>query len=149
MKPEVDLVMQGLAFTLLTEVIPDLHAEYSLGDVAVIAASMLVAAQEYDRAADIRAAENAEMRALFAEAAGMVEDAGLRARLREASETRDGSLRVSSLNETNDRLKALLIELQAHAEQSRANWAPALEKRIWAHLVEAVGRRTLPLPILA
>jgi hypothetical protein len=148
MKPEVDLVMQGLAFTLLTEVIPDLHTEYSLGDAAVIAAAMLAAAQEYDRAADIRAAENAEMRALFAEAARMVEDTGLRARLTEASGTCDASLRVSSLNEANDRLKALLIELQAHVEESRAGWAPALEKRIWDHLVEAVGRRRLPLPVL-
>jgi hypothetical protein len=101
-----------------------------------------------DRAANIRAAENAEMRALFAEAVGMVEDARLRARLRKASETRNGSLRMNSLNETNHRLKALLIGLQAHAEGSRASWAPPLEKRNWAHLVEAVGRRKLPLPAL-
>lgn len=147
MKPEVDLVMQGLALTLLTEVIPDLHAEYSLGDAAVMCAMMLAAAQEYDRAADIRAKENAEMRTLFAEAAGMVDDAGLRNRLKEASETRDGSLRVSSLNEANDRLKALLIELQAHVEESQAGWASLLEKRIWAHLVEAAGRRKLPSPV--
>ncbi len=148
MKPEIDLVMQGLALTLLTEVIPDLRAEYAVGDAAVIAAAMLSAAQEFDRAADVRAAENGEMRALFAEAARMVEDSSLRDRLTRAAESRDASLRVSVLNQANDQLKTLLIELQAHVEESRAGWAPALEKRIWAHLVEAAGRRKLLLPVL-
>ena len=148
MKPEIDLVMQGLALTLITEVMPELHAEYSLGDAGVIVAAMLAAAQEYDRAADVRATDNAEMRALFAEAARVVEDRVLQDRLTQASDTRDASLRVSSLNEANDRLKALLIELQVYVEECRADWAPVLEKRVWAHLVQSAARRKLLLPVL-
>ena len=69
MKPDVDQVMQGFFGTLLMDVAPHLNAEYSMGNVGIMGMMMFMTAEEHDRAAEIRAAENAEMRTLR-EAAG-------------------------------------------------------------------------------
>lgn len=146
MKPEVDVVLGGFLGTLLTEVAPQLGGEYSLGSVGLIAMTIGMAAQEFDRAADIRIAENREMRAIFAEAATLVEESGLRARLSRAAASSDTSFRVSALNAANDALAALLIELQSSVEETRAGWAGAFEAKIWDYLVAAAERRKVVLP---
>ncbi len=146
MKPEVDVVLGGFMGTLLTDVAPQLGGEYSLGSVGLIAMTIGMAAREFDRAADIRIAENREMRALFAEAATLVEDSGLKARLSEAAASSDTSFRVSALNAANDALAALLIDLQAAVEETRAGWAGAFEAKIWDYLVAAAERRKVVLP---
>ncbi|ABS64111.1 conserved hypothetical protein [Parvibaculum lavamentivorans DS-1] len=148
MKPDVPVVMRGLFGTMLTEIAPNLTAEYSAGSIGIMSMMIFMTAEEYDRAADIRAAENAEMRALFAEAAGLVDDAGLKAKLAEAAKGRDGSLRVSALDKENSALAALLIELHVHAEESTAPHAAGLEARIWDYLLASVERRKLPFPAL-
>lgn len=146
MKPEVDVVLGGFMGTLLTEVAPQLGGEYSLGSVGLIAMTIGMAAQEFDRAADIRIAENREMRALFAEAATLVEESGLKARLSEAAALSDTSFRVSALNAANDALAALLIDLQAAVEETRAGWAGVFETKIWDYLAAAAERRKVVLP---
>jgi acetyl-CoA carboxylase carboxyltransferase component len=73
--------MRGLFGTMLMEIAPNLTAEYSAGSIGIMSMMIFMTGDEYDRAADIRAAENAEMRALFAEAAGLIEDAALKAKL--------------------------------------------------------------------
>ncbi|MGB5949900.1 MAG: hypothetical protein WBG82_11315 [Parvibaculum sp.] len=146
MKPEVDVVLGGFLGTLLTEIAPQLGAEYSLGSVGLIAMTVGMAAQEFDRAADLRVAENREMRALFSEAAKLVGDRGLAARLKEAAASQDGSFRVSALNATNDELAKLLIELQAHVEESKADWAAPFEAKLWDYIVGAAERRRVVLP---
>ncbi|MFN4354916.1 hypothetical protein [Parvibaculum sp.] len=148
MKPDVPVVMRGLFGTMLMEIAPNLTAEYSAGSIGIMSMMIFMTADEYDRAADIRAAENAEMRALFAEAAGLVADAALKAKLSEAAKGRDASLRVSALDRDNSVLAGLLIELQAHAEESTALWSAGLEARIWDYLVAAADRRKLNFPSL-
>lgn len=146
MKPDVGTVMQGFFGTLLGDIAPHLTAEYSMGNVGLMGMMMFMTAEEYDRAADIRAAENAEMRSLFSHAATLVADEALRAKLASAASEKEGSLRISELNARNAALAGLMVELQAHAEASDAPWASNLEARIWDHLVAATERRKLPLP---
>lgn len=146
MKPDVDIVMQGFLGTLLMDIAPHLNAEYSVGNVSIMGLMLFMASEEYDRAADIRVSENNEMRALFAHAAGIVEDAGLKAKLAAAAATEDTSFRVRALNEGNAALAGLLIELQEHVETSKASWAAGLDARIWDWLVASTERRKLPLP---
>lgn len=148
MKPEVDTALSGFFVTLMTEIAPQLGGEYSTGSVGLIGMSIAMAAQEYDRAADIRFRENEGMRALFAEAGKLVEDKALAKRLLDAAATKDTSLKVSALNASNDALKTLLIELQASAETSKSSWAPALDEKIWAFLVDAMEGRRLVFPAL-
>lgn len=146
MKPEVDVVLGGFLGTLLMEIAPQLGAEYSLGSVGLIAMTIGMAAQEYDRAADIRVEENREVRALFGEAAGLVGNADLKSRLADAAATTESSFRVSALNATNDALSRLLIELQTVVEETDAPWAAALDAKIWRYLVAAAERRRVVLP---
>lgn len=148
MKPDVPVVMRGLFGTMLMEIAPNLTAEYSAGSVGIMSMMIFMTADEYDRAADIRAAENAEMRALFGEAVELIGDAALKARLAEAAKGRDASLRISALDKENSALATLLIELQAHAEESSGPHAAGLEARIWDYLVTAAERRKLTFPSL-
>lgn len=146
MKPDVGIVMQGFFGTLIGDVAPHLSAEYSMGHVGIMGLMLHMTAEVHDRAADIRLAENREMRALFGHAAALVEDGALKAKLTRAAEGRDVSFRISALEENNAALAALLIELQAHVEGSDAPWAAGLEARIWDHLVATMERRELPFP---
>ena len=148
MKPVVDNVLQGCFATLLMEVAPHLGAEYSVGDVSVMGLMLFMSAEEYDRGAEVRTEDNAEMRSIFAEAASQIEDAELRRRLSDASDARDTSLRISALDKTNDALKALLIDLQAYLEGQGGDWAAHMERRVWKHLIDSSERRKLPYPVM-
>lgn len=145
MKPQIPNVLRGFVGTLLTEILPNLGAEYSMGNAAVMCQSLSIIADEYERGAEIRFRENEEMRALFAEAGRLIDDKDLAARLAQASASRDASLLISALDETSGELKTLLIELQAFVEESRAPWAAALDVKIWDHIVAAAERRKLTM----
>lgn len=147
MKPDLPIVMRGFFGTMLTEIAPRLNAEYSTGSISIMSMMLYLTAQEYERAAEVRVTDNAEMRALFADAARLVQDKSLKARLEEAAGTKDRSLVVSALDENHAALSALLIELQAHVEESTAPWAAGLEARIWDHLLASTERRRLHLPV--
>lgn len=145
MRPEIPNVLHGFTMTLLAEILPNLSAEYSMGNTAVMGQSLAVIANEFERGAEIRFRENEEMRAIFAEASDVVDDKALAARLAEAAQTRDASLLISALDKMNGELKMLLIELHAVVETSKAPWGAALDAKIWDHLVAAAERRKLTL----
>lgn len=141
MKPEIDQILNLSAMKIIGEFAPAMAAQYDQGMAQVVAGLMLMAAQEYDRAADIRVAENADMRALFGEMAPQVADAGLRGELEKAAATRDESFRVSTLNASNETLRRLLIGLHARMDETGAD-----TRRIWDVLKAMAARRTLVLP---
>jgi len=146
MKPEADQVLNTSAFQLLTGVAPLLPAGYPQGTASLIAMLSMMAAQEYERGADIRAAENDDMRRLFAALAPEVADDSLKSRLLAAAEAKDTSLTISALDAANYDLRRLLIELQAHVEQQPGAQAREAERRIWAVLKAAADRRLVRLP---
>lgn len=148
MKPDLPIVMSGFFGTMLSQIAPHLNAEYSTGSLGVMSMMLLLSGQEYERAAEVRVAENAAMRTLFSDAANLVEDQGLKARLLEAEATKDRSLRISMLDEDNAVLASLLIELQVHVEESTDPWAAEFEGRIWDYLLKATEGRKLQLPVL-
>lgn len=131
MKPEADDILSKSAGQMMTHLAPLLPASYWQGSAAVVALLMKFAAREYERGADIRARENAGMRALFSELAVGVRDASLKARLAQAATSRDESLAISALDSSNASLRGLLIALQIDAEEGTR-----LEdqRRIWNFL---------------
>jgi hypothetical protein len=143
MTPEVDQILNLSASQLLSSLAPQLPAGYAQGAASLIAFMMMFSAQEYERAADIRAAENADMRALFAELAPGVADAVLRRALETAALGKDASLTISALDAGNGELRKLLIALQIEIERTKNTRAA---KRIWAVLGEMARRRVLKLP---
>ncbi len=143
MKPELPRTLQGLAGTLLAELAPRLADDYTQKNAAVVAGLLLVAAEEWDRAAERRVAEHEALRRLFAEAAPSVENAPLRERLQQAAGGRDPGLRISLLEQENARLRGLLVELHEHLEGRSDAAARALEDRVWAELRAEVERRAI------
>jgi hypothetical protein len=148
MKPEADQVLNMSAMQLLTQILPQLPAGYTQGTTSLVAVLSMMAAQEYERGADIRAAENADIRMLFRDIASLVEDAVLNRRLRDAAETNDASLAISSLDIANYELRRLLIELHTHIEELPSAAARAAEHRTWAVLKAAAERRLVRLPAI-
>ena len=142
MKPEVDQILNLSAAQLMGSIAPLLPPGYDVGSASLLGLMMMFSAQEYDRAADIRAAENADMRALFRDCADAVRDEALKAKLAHVAATRDASLRISALNAENTELRRVLIALQTYCEETGL---ADVERRIWQVLKASAERRTLKL----
>jgi len=144
MKPSPDMVLNQTFAKLAMEIGPALPPGYSQGSVTTTAALLLFAAQEFNRASDVRAKENAAMRALFGEQASPIGGV-LGERLRTEAETQDADLMIATLDAANARLKRTLIALQIHAEEAKL--AP-LQKRIAGMLQNFANARQIFLPAL-
>ena len=145
MKPEIDQILGITAGQIMGELVPLLPHPYAQGTAAIASMMLTLSAQEYDRAADIRVAENRDMRMLFAELFPLVDDAKLKARLEEAAYGNDASLKISALNRNNYALRELLIALHEHIEALSGAAARTAETRIWTLLEQLADRRQLSL----
>jgi hypothetical protein len=142
-KPDVDLVLRVVAAKLVNEVAPAIGDAYVRSNLEVAAALLLVAAEDYDRAAEMRVEENRALRALFADRGPGVEEAALRARLLAVAQTVDANVRVSDLERSNAELRALVIELHAHADARSDAWAIETRAAVWRELTSGVARRAI------
>jgi hypothetical protein len=143
MKPEADQILGLSAFQLLGTLSPLLPDTYAQGTASLIAFMMMLSAQEYGRAADIRAKENADMRALFAALAPKLGDAHLKAKLEDAARSQDVSLEISALNAENYKLRRLLIALHEYVDEADDRTG---SKEIWSLLKRMADRRVLKVP---
>jgi hypothetical protein len=144
MKPSPDLVLHHAFAKVAMEMGPALPPGYGQGTATLTGVLLLMVSQEFNRAADIRAKENAALRALFVDAASGV-DGDLGARLKAAAGEADADINVATLDRSNAALKALLIELHVHAEQAGDH---ALQRRILKLLDEAATARQVFLPAM-
>jgi len=145
MNPEVDKILDFSASQLMTQLAPLLPSGYAQGSASLLSMMMMLAAQEYDRAAEIRVAENTDLRALFGELAPLISDPALRTDLQRAATKKDASLAISALNTSNAEFRRLLIALQAHMEEAAGIVARTAEARIWEVLKASAARRLLKL----
>ena len=145
MKPDVDLALQRIAASLMTEIAPKISDDYTMRNSMLTAMLLQSAAEEWDRAAARRVEENRTLRRFFAEVAPEIGDPDLRGRLEAASGEEDESLRISDLNRSNDGLRTLLIELHAHVEEIDTETARRIEAAIWQELRVSTERRALSL----
>ena len=143
MKPEVDVVLRSMMTKLLVEVAPAIGDPYVRSNVEAMVALLAAAAEEFDRAAEVRVEENRSMRAILRDAAANVADGEFRARLTVAAGESDSSLRIGDLNAANDRLRALLIELHSLVEAVNEEWARRIDGAIWAELRASAQRRAI------
>jgi len=143
MKPDVDVVLRMVATKLLSEIAPSLGDAYVRSNLEVAAALLIVAAEDYDRAAHVRVEENRAMRSLFRETAADVADDALRGKLTAASQTEDTSFRIRDLDAANGELRSLLIELHAYAETRGDEWGAATRRAVWRELSAGADRRAI------
>ena len=112
MTPNVRDVLQGVAVALASPPSPEAGAAYTASRMGMVGTLAMLAAAEADRAARDAIAENADIRALFAEAGAYDADGALAAA---AAET-DSDLSVPALDAANARLRRLLIALHEKVE---------------------------------
>lgn len=146
MKPEIDFVLREGGNTLLNQIVPLIDDTHFQGSAYLISVMLEFAAQEYERGAEVRMRDNEAMRALFAEAAGKINDAELVDKLIAAVGTRELSLRISELDRVNDLLKDVFIQLHALIEDTPGEWARDFEERLLSHLVDRANWRELKFP---
>ena len=142
MKPEVNDILTRSADRLMAEAVPALGTPYLQGTVSLLTLLMRFSAREYERGADIRARENADMRGLFDALAAKISDEALRAQLEKAASTRDESLTISALDAANAELRRTLIALQIHAEELNDR---GMLREIWHVLKSGADRRLITL----
>jgi hypothetical protein len=143
----VDLIrlLQTMGGSLMAGSTLALREDYQQKTGLMLGVLLLIASEEGDRLADRLVEENAALRDLFARARQVVEDRPLAERLEEAAAGSNTSLRISSLQPENHRLRALLVDLHACVEEDPSAEARALEEAIWAELARSSQRRTLAL----
>jgi hypothetical protein len=112
MTPNVRDVLQGVTVALATPPSADHGMAYTMSRVGMVAMLANLAAAEADRAAGDAIAENAAIRALFAEAGAFDADGALAAAAKEA----DADLSVPALDAANARLRRQLIGLHERVE---------------------------------
>ncbi|MBV9990903.1 MAG: hypothetical protein JOZ72_06370 [Alphaproteobacteria bacterium] len=125
MKPEADDIL-SISADQIMGLIPSLPGTYQQGATAVHALLIRFAAREYERGAEIRAAENADIRALLREIAPTL------------ALPEDPSLAISALDAVNAQLRRQLIAVHDKAD------APT-NKRIWGLLKAMAARRAVSL----
>jgi hypothetical protein len=137
MTPSVVEVMRGCAAALSQPASPDAGPEYFYSRVGMISMLANLAAQEAEHAAASAVTENADIRALFTQAAA--HDAALGGRLTRSAQGVDHDLSLTALDAANARLRRLLIELHERVEDTGD---AALDRAILALYVRmAEGRR--------
>ena len=145
MIPSVAAVLNGIARTLLMDLLPETTHAYGAQTLQLDAALAMMCAQEFDRAAARLAEENAALVALFTDAAAVVTESALGDALGAAAAADPPNLLVSALHERNRALRELLVRLHAHVETLTGDAARALDARIWAELAESTRRRQLDM----
>lgn len=144
MRPDVPIVLNGIAGTLATKVLPEIRSPFGQQTIGLASQLCFMIAQEFDRAAARLVEEDAAILGLLERALPMLEEGALRERLLQALETVPGEdLRVSALQVENDGLRALLIDLHAAVEALGTPEAASLNELIWDELRESTRRRHL------
>ncbi len=116
---------------------------YQAASAGAYGMTLVLLSEQLDAAVEHLCAENAALRELFAQAAPRV-DGDLGEQLERAAAERDGGLRISALQASNDALRALLIELHVRVEQA-GDEATDLEAAIWSELSRSTERRRVAI----
>jgi hypothetical protein len=126
---------------LATQYLPMLETEHARAELGLTALVMGVISEEFDRAAHRRVEENREIRKIFKQAGGAVQDPDLRKRLETASGEIEEDFHVSAMDRMNCDLQDLFIQLHAHVEILEGKEARLLEETIWKEIENQVKRR--------
>lgn len=143
MRPTVSKVLDHTVGNLATEILPVVPTSFRQGLVGAQIALLAAIREEFDRGAARRVEENDAVRGLFQLAAGLPLEADLGQRLAEAASGAEDALDIPTLDASNDRLRALLIELHTAVEALEGDAARRIESAIWSELVASTERRKL------
>ena len=129
----IDNALHGIGELLRDRISSEIGDPFAAQMARLSCILLNISANWVDDAAEIRVVENAAIRAILGEAAGVVA-APLADRLAGAARSADPGLKLSVLDAENHRLRCLLVEAHAAVETSGLPAARALDQRIWQFL---------------
>lgn len=136
--------VDSLAARIVTDLIPKAVDAYTMADLGMIAGLMKMVGEDFDRAAQVLSSDIEAMQAIFLEAQTHLADEDLKERMAAVVASRPESLAIPVLNAHADVAMRVLIDLHAAVEDAvdaGADWAAALDCRIWTFLDDYVAKR--------
>lgn len=144
MIPQHGISLRDLAIKLVMSVAPETSTAYVASSAGMIGMLLQCLAQEFDRAADARMCDIAEMKALFERALTRTLPKELSARLRSYLPAQPESLKLTDLDALHARGLEALIELHAWAEDHAAS---AIDHDAWSFLERFATRHSFQVGI--
>ena len=136
MIPRPQQALSDLAMKLLMSIAPETQSSYAASNAGMIAMLMNCLAQEFDRAAEVRTQDLAEVATLFTNLPATL-DTSLAADIAAFLRGVPQSLRIEHLNVRHAEAMELLIRLHTWAEEHRA---VELDRAIWSFLARHADR---------
>jgi len=143
MRPTLVDVLGALSARIFGEMMPALPPGYLQSDAMLTALLLAAAAEEHERAAEVRAADIAGTRKVLRAALPHLAVGSLRDTVAAVVDLEPRSLKISDLDACDDKLSAALIELHAAVEEREDPWAREIEREIWEALRASTARRAL------
>ena len=136
-----EICLRGVLDTLQNRITPALTDSFAAEGARLAGLVLTIVTNGIDDVAAIRIAENAALRELFRDAAGVVGDAGLAGQLEGAGSAEGSGYRLSELDAENGQLRGLLVELHMAVEDQGGDKARAIASRIWRMLKDFEAAR--------
>lgn len=131
MKLRRTTILAGIENALREKILPLIDDDFARNEVHLAATLVSVERDERDTMAALLVEEHERLRALFAQAAGIIGETALKVRLDNAAGGRTGNLRISALEAQTGELRDLLVELHEHVEARDDAAALELDRAIW------------------
>lgn len=142
MRLSLEQTLRGIGQMLSERLAPDASNDFVAQSARLSGGALNICANWIDDAAALRVEENAALRAMLGQIAGLAEG-DLRLRLSEAAASADPGLRISALDAESHRLRLLLVEAHGWLEEQGSAAARALDQDVWA-LLEAIELARAP-----
>jgi hypothetical protein len=138
----IENALHGLDEFLREKITPAISDPYVAPMARLSSLLLRICANGVDDAAELRVEENAAIRLILREAAGLLPEP-LSDQLRDAAGSTDPGLKISVLDEENRRLRLLLAHAQESLEACDGPAEQILAQRIW-RLFEAFEAKRAP-----
>ena len=144
MIPKHGHALRDIAIKLAMSIAPETTTTYAAANTGMISLLLQCLAQDFDRAAETRTRDMAEMKALAEHALTLAPPAELASKLRAYLPRQPTSLTLTDLDGLHADGQVLLIELHSWAEEAEE---VDLDRRIWAFLERFADRHAFQLGI--
>lgn len=131
MKLRRTTILQHIETLLTHDIMPIVSDDFARNDVRMAASLLAIDRVERENAVALLVEEHERLRAQFAEAAAVVDEATLRQRVGTAADERTRDFRLSALEAETGKLRDLLVDLHVHVESRNDSAARELDKSIW------------------
>ena len=142
MRLTLETSLHRIGQMLAERIAPELTTDFVAQSARLSGGMLNICANWVDDAAAIRVEENAAIRKVLGQAAGLA-DGDLAARLSQSAASTDPGLRISELDQENHRLRQLLVEAHAWLEEQKGDDARGLVQQIW-QLLEDIELKRAP-----